>query len=58
MPLAYALQLTRIARRSLGRGKWTRAALILFAKIPDTIGAARFLFAAGSRSVPEYKARG
>jgi cellulose synthase/poly-beta-1,6-N-acetylglucosamine synthase-like glycosyltransferase len=42
MPLPYALQLTRIARRSGGWGKWTRAALILFAKIPETIGAAPY----------------
>jgi cellulose synthase/poly-beta-1,6-N-acetylglucosamine synthase-like glycosyltransferase len=54
LPLLYALQLWRIARRSPGRARWARAGLILLAKIPETIGAGRFLVA-GAIRVPEYK---
>jgi GT2 family glycosyltransferase len=56
LPAAYGLQLTRIAGRSHGQRKWSKAALILLAKVPETIGAARFLLTRGSRNVPEYKA--
>ena len=55
IPIAYALQLARIAARSRGPARWTRAALILLAKVPETIGAARYLMAGGSRTVPESK---
>jgi cellulose synthase/poly-beta-1,6-N-acetylglucosamine synthase-like glycosyltransferase len=55
IPAAYALQLLRIARKCRGQGKLTKAALILLAKIPEAIGAARFLIAGRSRGVAEYK---
>lgn len=58
LPLAYGLQLGRIAIRSKGADKWVRAALILLAKIPETIGAARFFAGGSQRGVPEYKAHG
>lgn len=54
LPLAYTLQLLRIARNCRAPAKLTKAALILLAKIPETIGATRFLVAGRSR-VPEYK---
>ena len=41
--LAYGLQLLRIARNCRGDRKLVKAALILLAKIPEAIGAARFL---------------
>jgi cellulose synthase/poly-beta-1,6-N-acetylglucosamine synthase-like glycosyltransferase len=56
LPLLYALQVARIAHASPAeRDRWTRAALILLAKIPETIGAARFVLGGGRRQVPEYK---
>ncbi|MEO8455038.1 MAG: glycosyltransferase [Sphingomicrobium sp.] len=55
LPLAYALQLVRIARNCRAPAKLTKAALILVAKIPEAIGAVRFLLASGARRVPEYK---
>jgi hypothetical protein len=55
LPFAYALQLARIARNCSAPAKLTKAALILLAKIPEAIGAARFLLAGGGRRVPEYK---
>jgi glycosyltransferase involved in cell wall biosynthesis len=55
LPFAYALQLARIARNCRAPAKLTKAALILSAKIPEAIGAARFLIAGGSRRVPGYK---
>jgi cellulose synthase/poly-beta-1,6-N-acetylglucosamine synthase-like glycosyltransferase len=55
IPVAYALQLLRIARKCRGQGKLRKAALILLAKIPEAIGAARFLIAGRSRGVAEYK---
>jgi GT2 family glycosyltransferase len=58
LPIAYALQLARIAAGWRGPAKWTRASLILFAKIPEAIGAARYVLTSGKRHVPEYKAIG
>lgn len=56
LPFVYGLQLLRIGlRRPPGQGRWTRAGLILLAKIPETIGAARFVLAGGRQHVPEYK---
>jgi hypothetical protein len=55
LPFAYALQLARIARNCRAPAKLTKAALILSAKFPEAIGAARFLLAGGARRVPEYK---
>ena len=55
IPVAYALQLLRIARKCRGEGKLTKAALILLAKIPEAIGAARFLIAGRTRRVAEYR---
>jgi cellulose synthase/poly-beta-1,6-N-acetylglucosamine synthase-like glycosyltransferase len=56
LPLAYGLQLVRISLRSRpGPGRWTRGGLILLAKIPESIGAARFVLAGGRQQVPEYK---
>jgi GT2 family glycosyltransferase len=56
IPVLYALQLARIAARSRGRAKWTRASLILLAKIPEAFGAARYVMTSGAKYVPEYKA--
>lgn len=55
LPMAYAFQLVRIARDGSAPARLTKAALILLAKIPEAIGAARFLIAGGGRRVPEYK---
>ena len=54
LPLVYSLQLFRIARRAEREHRWIAASLTLLAKLPETIGAARYLFAARAR-VPEYK---
>jgi cellulose synthase/poly-beta-1,6-N-acetylglucosamine synthase-like glycosyltransferase len=58
LPLAYALQLFRIAARSTGVDRWTRAGLTLLAKAPESIGAARFLIAGAGRGVADYKGQG
>lgn len=58
IPVAYLLQLARIAMRSAGPRRWTNAALTLFAKLPEAIGAARFFLTGGGRAVPEYKTNG
>jgi glycosyltransferase involved in cell wall biosynthesis len=55
LPLVYAVQLVRIAAKSKPEARWTRAALILLAKFPEAIGAARFLLSGGDRHMPEYK---
>jgi glycosyltransferase involved in cell wall biosynthesis len=54
LPLLYAVQLWRIGSRSQGPRRWTRAGLILLAKFPEAIGAARFLVT-GARRMPEYR---
>ena len=56
IPLACALQLARIAGRSGGPHKWAKSALILLAKVPEAIGAARFFMTGAGHKVPEYKA--
>jgi hypothetical protein len=40
--------------RRTGEDKWMAAALILLAKLPESIGATRYLFASKAK-VPEYK---
>jgi GT2 family glycosyltransferase len=56
VPLLYGLQLVRIGLRSApGPRKWARAALILLAKFPEAVGAARFLLGGTSRGLLEYK---
>lgn len=55
IPIAYGLQLMRIAAGSNGQSRWTRAKLILLAKFPEAIGVARFFLAGGQRQMPEYK---
>lgn len=54
LPLLYGLQLLRMGLRGKGEHRWAAAGLILLAKLPETIGAARYLFASKAR-VPEYK---
>jgi glycosyltransferase involved in cell wall biosynthesis len=54
LPIAYGVQLMRIAGRSDGQARSARAALTLLAKFPEAIGAARFLLAS-HRHMPEYK---
>lgn len=54
LPILYAVQWGRIAHRNGGKNRWARAALILFAKVPEAIGAGRF-FVTGAIRVPEYK---
>ncbi len=56
MPVGYGLQLARIAARSCGPAAWTGACLILLAKFPEAIGAARYFLTSGARHMPEYKA--
>jgi cellulose synthase/poly-beta-1,6-N-acetylglucosamine synthase-like glycosyltransferase len=59
LPLLYGLQFIRIGRKSPpGRMRWTAAGLLLLAKFPEAIGAARYFLGAGSQTVPEYKANG
>jgi len=55
IPVSYALQFFRIGSRSHAEGRWTRAALLLLAKIPETIGALQFTLSGTTRRVPEYK---
>jgi glycosyltransferase involved in cell wall biosynthesis len=55
IPAAYGFQLLRIARGCRGEARFTKAALILLAKIPEAVGAVRFFVAGGGRRVPEYK---
>lgn len=59
LPLAFGVQLLRIARRSRGTGltRWANAGLILLAKFPEAIGAARYWLTRHS-SIPEYKVHG
>jgi cellulose synthase/poly-beta-1,6-N-acetylglucosamine synthase-like glycosyltransferase len=56
LPLAYCLQLLRIAAKSGEERRWVSAALTLLAKVPEAIGATRFMLSGGNRHVPEYKA--
>jgi GT2 family glycosyltransferase len=58
IPASYAAQFGRIASRSHGKARWTRAALLLLGKVPETIGALRFTLGGAKRSVPEYKSNG
>jgi GT2 family glycosyltransferase len=59
LPLLYGLQFIRIGRKSPpGRLRWIGAGLLLLAKFPEAIGAARYFLSAGSQTVPEYKANG
>jgi hypothetical protein len=58
IPASYAVQLVRIAIRSHREVRWTRAALLLLAKVPETIGALQFTLAGTKRRVPEYKSNG
>jgi len=55
IPIAYVLQVIRIAARSKSQSRWIGAALIFLAKFPEAIGAARFVLAGGQRQMPEYK---
>lgn len=55
LPVAYGLQLLRIASNCRGEYPLRKATLILLAKFPEAIGAVRFLLAGGARRVPEYK---
>lgn len=58
IPLAYALQLFRIAARADGARRWARAGLTLLGKFPETIGATRFVTAGPARGVADYKVQG
>jgi len=55
LPLAYAVQLLRIARTCRGEHRVAKAALILLAKFAEAIGAGRFLLNGGGGRVAEYK---
>lgn len=58
IPIAYAVQVLRIAMAGGGRS-WTGAALLLLAKFPEALGAGRYLLAGdGRHTVPEYKTHG
>lgn len=54
LPVLYGVQLARIAARAPREQPWTTAALVLVAKIPEALGAARYVLS-GKRNVPEYK---
>ena len=59
IPILYGLQFARIGSKgSPGPLRWTSAGLLLLAKIPEALGAARYFLSGGSRTVPEYKAHG
>jgi cellulose synthase/poly-beta-1,6-N-acetylglucosamine synthase-like glycosyltransferase len=59
IPTFYALQFVRIGTKSgPGSLRWISAGLLLLAKFPEAIGASRYFFSGGSRTVPEYKAHG
>jgi glycosyltransferase involved in cell wall biosynthesis len=56
LPLVYGLQLLRIGIRSRpGPRRWERAALIILAKFPEALGAARFLLGGTRQQLLEYK---
>ena len=55
LPLGYCLQFVRIAAKSRSEHRWAGAALTLLAKVPEAIGATRFVLSRGNRYVPEYK---
>jgi cellulose synthase/poly-beta-1,6-N-acetylglucosamine synthase-like glycosyltransferase len=60
LPLLYGLQVVRIAARSARprRIRWIAAAMLLLAKLPEAIGACRYLIAGRDHTVPEYKLNG
>lgn len=55
LPLIYVIQFFRIGSRASGQGKWIAAWFLLLGKIPEAIGAIRFIVAGTRRRVPEYK---
>lgn len=56
IPLAYAAQIARIAKRQSGEGPhWEMAALTLFAKLPEIVGALRFFLGPRRRHSPQYR---
>ena len=55
IPALYCAQVIRIGSRNANKGRWTNAGLLLLAKLPETIGACRFLLAREAGRVPEYK---
>ena len=55
IPIAYAVQLMRIVRTCRGTDRLAKAALILLAKLPEAIGAARFFLGGRGGRVAEYK---
>jgi GT2 family glycosyltransferase len=59
LPVAYALQVARIAARKglLSGRSWQSAAMILLAKVPETIGAMRYFLGWRPEGVGEYKGR-
>lgn len=58
-PILYGLQFFRIGSKAAsGPLRWTSAGLLLLAKFPEAIGAARYFLSGGARTVPEYKAHG
>lgn len=57
IPLAFALQLARIAaRRGFSPGAWKSAALLLIAKVPETIGALSYFLGRKADRLVDYKA--
>jgi len=59
IPMLYGLQLLRIGSKAApGRMRWISSGLLLLAKFPEAIGAARYFLAGGSRTVADYKAKG
>ena len=55
LPLGYGVQMLRIMRSYRGEHRLAKSALILLAKLPEAIGAARFLLTRGGGRVAEYK---
>jgi len=57
IPILYGLQFVRIGTKAApGRFRWISAGLLLLAKFPEAIGAARYFLSGGSRTVADYKA--
>ena len=59
IPILYGLQFVRIGSKAApGRMRWISSGLLLLAKFPEAIGAARYFLSGGSRIVADYKTHG
>ena len=59
IPMLYGLQILRIGSKAApGRMRWISSGLLLLAKFPEAVGAARYFLNGGARTVADYKAHG